>query len=74
MRRLETLDQTELLTDLNVPGFNLHGLHGVPNGTASTSTTHGVSPLSGIKVKRCGLILNNIIEVKLWKSIQLNVL
>jgi proteic killer suppression protein len=30
LRRLEVLDQAELLTDLNVPGFNFHGLHGVP--------------------------------------------
>ena len=30
LRRLEALDQAELLTDLNVPGFNFNGLHGVP--------------------------------------------
>ena len=30
LRRLEVLDQTKLLADLNVPGFNFHGLHGVP--------------------------------------------
>lgn len=30
LRRLEVLDQAELLTGLNVPGFNFHGLHGVP--------------------------------------------
>ena len=30
LRRLEALDQAEILTDLNLPGFNLHGLHGVP--------------------------------------------
>jgi proteic killer suppression protein len=30
LRRLEALDQAEILTDLNVPGFNFHGLHGVP--------------------------------------------
>ncbi len=30
LRRLEALDQAELLTDLNVPGFNFHGLQGVP--------------------------------------------
>ena len=30
LRRLEVLDQAEVLTDLNVPGFNFHGLHGVP--------------------------------------------
>jgi antitoxin HigA-1 len=27
---LEALDQAESLTDLNVPGFNFHGLQGVP--------------------------------------------
>jgi len=30
LRRLEALDQAESLTDLNVPGFNLHGLQGTP--------------------------------------------
>ena len=30
LRRLDALDQAELLNDLNVPGFNFHGLHGVP--------------------------------------------
>lgn len=30
LRRLEVLDQAESLTDLNIPGFNFHGLHGVP--------------------------------------------
>lgn len=30
LRRLEALDQAESLTDLNVPGFNFHGLRGVP--------------------------------------------
>ena len=30
MRPLEPLDQAELLTDLNVPGFNFHGLQGIP--------------------------------------------
>ena len=30
LRRLEALDQAEILTDLNVPGFDFHGLHGVP--------------------------------------------
>jgi len=29
-RCLEALDQAEILNDLNVPGFNFHGLHGVP--------------------------------------------
>lgn len=29
IRRLEALDQAELLTDLNVPGFNFHRLHGL---------------------------------------------
>lgn len=30
LRRLDALDQAESLTDLNVPGFNFHGLHGIP--------------------------------------------
>ena len=30
LRRLEILDQAESLTDLNIPGFNFHGLQGVP--------------------------------------------
>ncbi|MXX40336.1 MAG: plasmid maintenance system killer [Gemmatimonadetes bacterium] len=30
LRRLEVLDHAESLTDLNVPGFNFHGLQGVP--------------------------------------------
>lgn len=30
LRRLDALDQSESLTDLNIPGFNFHGLHGVP--------------------------------------------
>ncbi len=30
LRRLEALDQAELLTELNIPGFNFHSLHGKP--------------------------------------------
>jgi plasmid maintenance system killer protein len=30
LQSLEVLDQAETLSDLNVPGFNFHGLHGVP--------------------------------------------
>ncbi len=30
LRRLEVLDQAEILTDLNVPGFNFHGLNRAP--------------------------------------------
>lgn len=30
LRRLEALDQAESLTNLNVPGFNFHRLHGAP--------------------------------------------
>ena len=30
IRRLDALDQTEDLQDLNIPGFNFHGLHGSP--------------------------------------------
>lgn len=30
LRRLDVLDQAEALSDLNVPGFNFHSLHGAP--------------------------------------------
>ncbi len=30
LRRLEVMDQVEILSDLNMPGFNFHGLQGVP--------------------------------------------
>ena len=30
LRRLDALDQAEALSDLNVPGFNFHGLQGSP--------------------------------------------
>jgi proteic killer suppression protein len=30
LRRLEALDNAESVTDLNVPGFNFHGLQGIP--------------------------------------------
>jgi toxin HigB-1 len=30
LRRLEVLDQAESLIELNVPGFDFHGLHGSP--------------------------------------------
>ena len=30
LRRLEVLDQAESLRDLNVPGFDFHGLRGDP--------------------------------------------
>lgn len=30
LRRLEALDLAESLTDLQVPGFNFHGLRGTP--------------------------------------------
>jgi len=30
LRRLDALDQAESLTELNIPGFNFHGLHGKP--------------------------------------------
>ena len=30
LRRLDALDQAESLAELNVPGFNFHGLHGKP--------------------------------------------
>jgi proteic killer suppression protein len=30
LRRLDALEQAESLTELNVPGFNFHGLQGMP--------------------------------------------
>ena len=30
LRRLDALDQAESLAELNVPGFNFHGLRGLP--------------------------------------------
>jgi len=30
LRRLDALDQAKLLADLNLPGFNFHGLQGKP--------------------------------------------
>ena len=30
LRRLDALDQAESLTDLDVRGFDFHGLHGIP--------------------------------------------
>lgn len=30
LRRLDALDQAESLTDMNVPGFNFHGLQETP--------------------------------------------
>lgn len=30
LRRLDALDQAESLNELNIPGFDFHGLHGVP--------------------------------------------
>jgi len=30
LRRLDALEQADVLTDLNVPGFDLHGLQGSP--------------------------------------------
>ena len=30
LRRLEVLDQAETLTEINIPGFNFHGLQGIP--------------------------------------------
>lgn len=63
LRRLEVLDQAELLSNLNVPGFHFHGLHGKPKRYRIHVNGRGVSPLSGKMVKHCGSILNNIIEV-----------
>jgi len=30
LRRLDALDMAETLDELNIPGFNFHGLHGKP--------------------------------------------
>ena len=30
LRRLDALDQAESLTELKLPGFDFHGLHGIP--------------------------------------------
>ena len=30
LRPLDALDQADVLNDMNVPGFNFHGLHGKP--------------------------------------------
>jgi proteic killer suppression protein len=30
LRLLDAIDQAESLKELNVPGFNFHGLHGMP--------------------------------------------
>ena len=30
LRRLDALDQAEFLNELSIPGFDLHGLQGVP--------------------------------------------
>ena len=30
LRRLDAIDQAESLTELNLPGFNFHGLQGMP--------------------------------------------
>jgi hypothetical protein len=47
LRRLDALDQAELLTDLNVPGFNFHAFKECRSVTAFMSMAHGVSPLNG---------------------------
>ena len=54
LRRLEALDQAESLTDINVPGFNFHGLQGISNVIVSILTAHGVLPLSGKRVRHEG--------------------
>ncbi len=30
LRRLEALEQAKSLAELNIPGFQFHGLHGIP--------------------------------------------
>jgi plasmid maintenance system killer protein len=64
LRGLGALEQAEVLSFLNVPGFNFHGAFmEYPNATVSISMARGVSPLSGKRVMLCGSILNSIIEV-----------
>ena len=62
LRRLEVLDQAEVLTDLDLPGFNFHGLHGVPKRYSIHVNGPWCTPLSGKRVKLYGSILNSIIE------------
>ncbi len=41
IRRLDAIDSAKSLDDLKVPGFNFHGLEGVPKATAFTSMVLG---------------------------------
>jgi plasmid maintenance system killer protein len=51
LRRFEVLDQAESLTDLNIPGFDFHGLQGEPNVIVFMSMGRGTSPLNGWKAR-----------------------
>ena len=64
LRRLESLDHAESLTDLHVPGFNFHNLQGVPVRYSMHVNGPWCLPSSGKTARRCGSIRNNIIEVK----------
>ena len=51
LRRLDALDQAESLTELNIPGFNFHGLQGKPKrDIVFMSMVHGVLLLNGKSV------------------------
>jgi proteic killer suppression protein len=64
LRRLEAMDQAEVLNDLNVPGFNFRGLHGVPKGYSIHVNGRWCITVKWKERVRCGgLILNNITEV-----------
>jgi proteic killer suppression protein len=70
LRRLEALDQAESLTDLNVPGFNFHGLQGLPKRySIHVNGPWCITRLTGKARKRYWSILSNIIKGKLWLSI-----
>jgi proteic killer suppression protein len=47
LRRLDASDQAESLTDLNIPGFNFHGLQGKPKRYSIHVMVHGALPLNG---------------------------
>jgi toxin HigB-1 len=48
--RLDVLDQAERPEDLNLPGFNFHGLQGNPRLTPYTLMGLGALPLSGVEL------------------------
>lgn len=64
LRRLDALDQAKILTDFTCPGSIFTAFRECLSVIVYTLMVRGVSPLSGKKVRYCGSILNNIIEVK----------